>query len=274
MAAGLRLHERRTYSHLTPWTSPNLIERIASITDVFRAQSTDLAETTPLQDRKPNQLLINEYSAGQGIAPHEDGAAYHPAVATISLGSGQCLDLYQYLSETDPSPPLTHTMRDDVNVPSTNTEVATATGAAGETKQRNGKAIAAVPLARVFLEPRSLFIMTGSLYQSHLHGISFSDSDILTSSSAARNGDTSTSSSQQDGDDAQPSPTSLSAPAVPVANLPLLGDPEILKAIEKEGSYRSERGTRVSLTFRKVERVMKGGLGAGGVKGLFGLGKR
>ncbi|KAJ9116004.1 hypothetical protein QFC24_006845 [Naganishia onofrii] len=219
---------------------PNLVERIANTTDVFRVQST--ASTTSSSDGKPNQLLINEYSAGQGIAPHEDGAAYHPAVATISLGSAQCIDIYQYLSETDPSPPLTHTLREDVKLPSSNTN--TADDAA---KQHNGKAIAAVPLARVFLEPRSLFIMTGSLYQSHLHGISFSDTDILTPSFVS---------------------------SVPIANLPLLGNPEISRTIEKEGSYRSERSSRVSLTFRKVEKVMKGGLGAGKGKGLFGLAKR
>ncbi|KAJ9105524.1 hypothetical protein QFC21_001895 [Naganishia friedmannii] len=235
-------------------------------------KSANSAETTPSSDGKPNQLLINEYSAGQGIAPfvqpHEDGAAYHPAVATISLGSGQCLDLYQYLSETDPSPPLTHTMREDVNIPSSsanNVDDAT-------TKHANGKAIAAVPLARVFLEPRSLFIMTGSLYQSHLHGISFSDTDILTSASVEGT-PTSLQQGQQESD-ARPSPTSSNASSVPVANLPLLGDLEIMKIIEREGSYRSERGTRVSLTFRKVERVMKGVLGAGGGKGLLGLGKR
>ncbi|KAJ9112293.1 hypothetical protein QFC19_000712 [Naganishia cerealis] len=246
---------------------PNLVERIANITDVFRLQETETAESDSPQDGRPNQLLINVYSAGQGISPHEDGAAYHPAVATLSLGSGQCLDLYQYLSETDPSPPLTNTMRDDVNIPSKH--------AAGTddspTKPKNGKAIAAVPLARVFLEPRSLFIMTGSLYQSHLHGISFSETDILTSLSAVREN---TSTPAHEGGNTETSQTSSSPLAVPVANLPLLGDPQILKTIESEGSYRSERKTRVSLTFRKVERVLKGGLRAGMGKGLFGRGRR
>ena len=35
----------------------------------------------------PNHCLINEYLPGQGILPHEDGDAYHPVVATVSLGS-------------------------------------------------------------------------------------------------------------------------------------------------------------------------------------------
>ncbi|CEH12970.1 uncharacterized conserved protein [Ceraceosorus bombacis] len=35
----------------------------------------------------PNHCLVNEYEAGQGIMPHEDGGAYFAAVATLSLGS-------------------------------------------------------------------------------------------------------------------------------------------------------------------------------------------
>ncbi|ORX96703.1 putative alpha-ketoglutarate-dependent dioxygenase ABH6-like protein [Basidiobolus meristosporus CBS 931.73] len=42
----------------------------------------------------PNHVLINEYLAGQGIMPHEDGAFYHPTVATVSLGSHTILDFY------------------------------------------------------------------------------------------------------------------------------------------------------------------------------------
>lgn len=42
----------------------------------------------------PNHCLVNEYLPGQGILPHEDGPAYHPVVATVSLGSSAVLDLY------------------------------------------------------------------------------------------------------------------------------------------------------------------------------------
>ena len=41
----------------------------------------------------PNHCLINEYLPGQGIHPHEDGDAYHPIVATVSLGSHIILDV-------------------------------------------------------------------------------------------------------------------------------------------------------------------------------------
>ncbi len=32
-------------------------------------------------------MLVNEYLPGQGILPHEDGAAYYPVVVTVSLGA-------------------------------------------------------------------------------------------------------------------------------------------------------------------------------------------
>lgn len=48
---------------------------------------------------EPNHCLVNEYLAGQGIMPHEDGPAYFPAVATISLGSHTLLDIYRYVDE-------------------------------------------------------------------------------------------------------------------------------------------------------------------------------
>ncbi|OCK90381.1 uncharacterized protein K441DRAFT_707696 [Cenococcum geophilum 1.58] len=40
----------------------------------------------------PNHILINEYKAGEGIMPHEDGAAYAPVVATVSLNASICLE--------------------------------------------------------------------------------------------------------------------------------------------------------------------------------------
>jgi alkylated DNA repair protein alkB homolog 6 len=42
-------------------------------------------------DGPPNHILINRYTADQGIMPHTDGPAYYPRTATISLGDGQVL---------------------------------------------------------------------------------------------------------------------------------------------------------------------------------------
>lgn len=41
----------------------------------------------------PNHCLINEYLPGQGIHAHEDGDAYYPVVATVTLGSHGVLDV-------------------------------------------------------------------------------------------------------------------------------------------------------------------------------------
>ena len=36
--------------------------------------------------RMPDQVIVNEYNPGQGIAPHVDRECFGPAVATLSLG--------------------------------------------------------------------------------------------------------------------------------------------------------------------------------------------
>lgn len=48
----------------------------------------------------PNHCLINEYLPGQGIHCHEDGDAYYPVVATVSLGSHIVLDVKQKGGDT------------------------------------------------------------------------------------------------------------------------------------------------------------------------------
>ena len=77
---------------------------------------------------------MNEYKPGQGIFPHEDGGAYHPVVATVSLGSHIVLDIYA--KKLDGS---------------------------GERED--------APRWRILQEPRSLLITTGGLYMGYLHGI-------------------------------------------------------------------------------------------------------
>ncbi|KAI5450403.1 hypothetical protein NCC49_003028 [Naganishia albida] len=245
---------------------PDLINRITSTTDVFRS---DADEGTP------NQVLINEYEPGQGIAPHEDGPAYHPAVATISLGSPQCVDIYQYLSTTDPSPPLTATPDTVCCAATTTTTTTTTTEETPERRSANGKegrTIAKVPLARVYLAPRSLLVMSSALYTTHLHGISEITEDIITSLPATEDGTTAGGPVPTHPEGQTPDDTTASGggrgrtTAVPIANLGLLA-PEIQRTVRDTGSYASPRGTRVSLTFRRVGRVMKGGALGGKVFG-------
>ncbi|KAJ5179332.1 Oxoglutarate/iron-dependent dioxygenase [Penicillium capsulatum] len=92
-------------------------------------------------DQAPNHVLVNEYLPGQGIMPHEDGAAYHPLVATVSLGAPIVLDIYEK-----------------------NIHDATSVQDVG-TNDRNK------PRFRILQERRSLLITTGAMYTDFLHGI-------------------------------------------------------------------------------------------------------
>jgi alkylated DNA repair protein alkB homolog 6 len=81
----------------------------------------------------PNHVLINEYKPGEGIMPHEDGPAYNPITATVSLNGHTVLEIYK--------------------------------------KNEHGER-EALPTWRILQEPRSLLITTSDMYTSTLHGIS------------------------------------------------------------------------------------------------------
>lgn len=82
---------------------------------------------------EPNHCLVNEYLSGQGIMPHEDGPAYFPVTATISLASSTVLEIYEKNEQGERQPE---------------------------------------PRWRILQEPRSLLITTGNMYRDTLHGIS------------------------------------------------------------------------------------------------------
>ncbi|WVN87617.1 uncharacterized protein L203_102800 [Cryptococcus depauperatus CBS 7841] len=170
-----------------------------------------------------NQVLVNEYKSGQGISPHEDGPAFQPLVATISLGSHTVLDIHHYISSSSPSPPMIAT-------------------ASSSTKDRagEGRSVAAVPLSHLLLLPRSLLILTSSLYLSHLHGISVRDEDVVHCASYCDH--------EADLD-----------LGVMIANATLLGDTDIIQQMKMSGTWKRKRGVRTSLTFRHAQKVMKGG---------------
>lgn len=89
--------------------------------------------------RAPNHCLVNEYLPGQGILPHQDGPAYFPVVATVSLGGTTLLDEYAW--ERD------------------------------EADARASRPYPQEPAFSLFQEPRSLLVTTGSAYEQFLHGI-------------------------------------------------------------------------------------------------------
>lgn len=59
--------------------------RIGPLPDWLQALAQRLFETGHF-DRPPEQVIVNEYEPGQGIAMHTDHPGFGPAVATVSLG--------------------------------------------------------------------------------------------------------------------------------------------------------------------------------------------
>ncbi|KAJ5894126.1 hypothetical protein N7495_005817 [Penicillium taxi] len=88
----------------------------------------------------PNHVLVNEYHPGQGIMPHEDGSAYYPLVATVSLGASIVLDLYE-------------------------------NSQASKNDEKVRQTPKARPDFRILQERRSLLVTRGSIYTNFLHGI-------------------------------------------------------------------------------------------------------
>ncbi|KIY72408.1 hypothetical protein CYLTODRAFT_47260 [Cylindrobasidium torrendii FP15055 ss-10] len=103
---------------------------------ISRLKNTGAFEDSP--HGAPNHVILNEYCPNQGIMPHQDGPAYHPVVATISLASHAVFHYYQYKDASDGT---------------------------------EGRRVNPTPLLSVVLEPRSLVITSDSLYQDCLHGI-------------------------------------------------------------------------------------------------------
>ncbi|OKO93704.1 Alpha-ketoglutarate-dependent dioxygenase alkB -like protein [Penicillium subrubescens] len=126
-------------SPLPPWLTTPIIDPRFKELGIF-AQSPHTA---------PNHVLINEYHPGHGIMPHEDGPAYYPLVATVSLGAAIVLDIYEKDKEKDDG---------------------------GAEKEKEGKAEPEAdylrsPRFRILQERRSLLVTRGKMYTDFLHGI-------------------------------------------------------------------------------------------------------
>ena len=96
-------------------------------------------------ERPPNQVLVNSYSPGSGIAPHKDGAErFHatPGAAILSLASPVLIKFYK------------------------------------EPESSAAKGPGSL-LASVLLEPRSLLCFSGESFVSVLHGIDATQSEVV-----------------------------------------------------------------------------------------------
>lgn len=91
----------------------------------------------------PNHVLLNEYSRGQGIAPHQDGPLYQPLVAILSLAGPCVLKFWSSLPGTMSDEPAA---------------------------------------ASVLCLPNSLLVFSEDAYLTHWHGIDELTGDLLDSS--------------------------------------------------------------------------------------------
>ncbi|KAK7314865.1 hypothetical protein VNO77_33393 [Canavalia gladiata] len=101
-----------------------------------------------------NHVLINEYLPNQGIMPHQDGPAYFPVVAILSLGSPVVMDF-------TPHARLKLDSKDDIDKDSEE-----GTFAIGKDKWLDDHH----PFS-ILLMPRSLLIFKDKAYSDYLHGI-------------------------------------------------------------------------------------------------------
>ncbi|XP_039045135.1 alpha-ketoglutarate-dependent dioxygenase alkB homolog 6-like isoform X2 [Hibiscus syriacus] len=111
---------------LPPWLS-KITERICEESGLFPSAI--------------NHVLINEYLPNQGIMPHQDGPAYYPVVAILSLGSPAVMDF------------TPHSRLDSCKSTSTDNN--------GAEKHQPFSAL---------LMPRSLLIFKDDAYSDYLHG--------------------------------------------------------------------------------------------------------
>ncbi|CAN6323951.1 unnamed protein product [Urochloa humidicola] len=113
-----------------------------------------------------NHVLINEYHPNQGIMPHQDGPAYYPVVAIISLASPVVIDFtpHQRLKEqehTDPQNIRTAELPEPTKIES-NGSGSDERGATNESDPASSS---------LMLMPCSLLVFKDQAYTDYLHGI-------------------------------------------------------------------------------------------------------
>ncbi|KAF2232892.1 calpain [Viridothelium virens] len=147
------LTHRRLQAHPSKLTATNTLlsaplPSFLSEPILGRFKELEVFRDTP--HRAPNHVLLNEYKRGEGIMTHEDGAAYAPVVATVSLGTSIILNIVEKAE----------------SVPESTTRNL---GSDGDGEQ--GKIETEPAKYRILQEPRSLLITTGEGYTEFLHGI-------------------------------------------------------------------------------------------------------
>ena len=76
---------------------------IGALPEWLKRLAQKLYDETGLFDRVPEQVIVNEYLPGQGIAMHIDHKGFGPTVCTISLGDDWEMDFSQNWKDKRPA---------------------------------------------------------------------------------------------------------------------------------------------------------------------------
>ncbi|KDE03083.1 hypothetical protein MVLG_06406 [Microbotryum lychnidis-dioicae p1A1 Lamole] len=185
------------------------------------------------------KCLVNEYLPGQGILAHTDGPAYAPIVTTLSLGSHTILQFTPRKNDPTPSDEKV-----DSTAPLNSFELASNSKEQSETFS-------------LFLPPRSIILLQDTLYEDWLHSIESKKEDTADDLMRCRNWgmwwergvDTFSTGSEEERLDMKKGGDILSEGGI---------EELIRRRKTVESGKGWDRGRRVSLTCRIVERVVKG----------------
>ncbi|XP_073156488.1 alkylated DNA repair protein ALKBH6 homolog isoform X2 [Henckelia pumila] len=169
-----------------------------------------------------NHVLINEYLPDQGIMPHQDGPAYVPVVAILSLGSPVIMNFTPHQSFKNAGG-TTGSYNDAVSEP------------APLRMMNSGESLSEHRPFSVALMPRSLLIFKDAAYSEYLHGIEDSELQPYDKAINVRNG------------------------LLGDGHIPTSCDLKLVSGSSEDGggSIIHRTGTRISLTCRVVLKVHK-----------------
>lgn len=187
--------------------------------------------------------------------PHQDGPAYFPTVATLSLGSYTILDIFGY-SDTGESGASTSGTTSAVDASASSASPSPAVSGPGESR-----AYDPTPRFSILLPRRTLFILRRELYTAHLHGIRERHTDSLDELRKCVNWDhvSARRARWEMGDEDVAEPLQEAGVGAADASHDSEGGAATARP-ERQAAESTdwERGRRVSLTIRAVEKVLKG----------------
>ena len=95
------LHYGRRYDYKARAITPDM--HIGALPDWLADIARRLYEESGLFDRVPEQVIVNEYEPGQGIATHIDHPGFGPTVCTISLLDDWEMDFSENWKDKSPA---------------------------------------------------------------------------------------------------------------------------------------------------------------------------